>query len=234
MLDLDTDFGRYLNTTERAGLARVSLAVATLPGGTFELDALLEERSAFAAVVVQGLMLHELSVGPRAGLHLLGPGDMVSSDGPPAAIVTASRYRAGEALQVATLGSSFLIAARREPRLFIALQQSMQEQTDRLVTQLVICQLPRVADRVLGMLWLLAETFGRVTAAGTFLSLELTHEMLGALVGARRPTITLALGELTERGAVLHQHPGWLLLQTLAELTAQDGDGKLGGEVEGL
>jgi hypothetical protein len=45
------------------------------------------------------------------------------------------------------------------------------------------------------------------------LPLALTHETLGGLVGARRPTVTLALRELTERGALVHQSPGWLLLE---------------------
>ena len=52
-------------------------------------------------------------------------------------------------------------------------------------------------------MWLLAESWGRVTQAGIRLPLGLTHDVLGALVGARRPTVTLALRELTERGAIL-------------------------------
>ena len=33
------------------------------------------------------------------------------------------------------------------------------------------------------------------------------------MVGARRPTVTLALRELTERGAIVRQDRGWLLLE---------------------
>jgi hypothetical protein len=62
-------------------------------------------------------------------------------------------------------------------------------------------------------MWLLAESWGRVTPAGTTLPLSLTHDALGALIGARRPTVTLALRELTERGAVIRQDQGWLLLE---------------------
>ena len=78
----------------------------------------------------------------------------------------------------------------------------MADGAQRLAVQLAICQLPRVQDRVLAMLWLLAESWERVTSSGTTLSLSLTHQ---ALVGARRPTVTLALGELAERGAVVQQ-----------------------------
>jgi hypothetical protein len=40
----------------------------------------------------------------------------------------------------------------------------------------------------------------------------LTHETLGALVGARRPTVTLALRKLTDDGALVPQDAGWLLV----------------------
>ena len=63
------------------------------------------------------------------------------------------------------------------------------------------------------MLWLLAESWGHVTSSGVRLPVLLTHETLGALVGARRPTVTLALRNLVERGAIVHQYSGWLLLE---------------------
>ena len=64
---------------------------------------------------------------------------------------------------------------------------------------------------------LLAEYWGHVTSAGTRLPLSLTHDALGALVGARRPTVTLALGQLVERGAIVRQERGWLLLEAPVE-----------------
>jgi CRP-like cAMP-binding protein len=106
-----------------------------------------------------------------------------------------------------------MTAVRREPRVLVGLQAAAAEQLERVVTQLAICQMPRVADRVHAMLWLLADSFGRVGTAGTRVPLSLTHEIIGGLVGARRPTVTLALGELSKRGAVVQQDGGWLLLE---------------------
>jgi hypothetical protein len=74
-----------------------------------------------------------------------------------------------------------------------------------------------VDQRLLAILWLLAESWGHVTPAGTRLPLTLTHDALGGLIGARRPTVTLALGDLTERGAIVRQDRGWLLLEAPAE-----------------
>ncbi|HUE25664.1 MAG TPA: helix-turn-helix domain-containing protein, partial [Solirubrobacteraceae bacterium] len=82
---------------------------------------------------------------------------------------------------------------------------------------------PRVDQRLLAVMWLLAESWGRVTPAGTTLPLSLTHDALGALIGARRPTVTLALRELTERGAVIRQDQGWLLLEAPPHSTRPPG-----------
>jgi hypothetical protein len=49
------------------------------------------------------------------------------------------------------------------------------------------------------------------------LPVGLTHEAFGALIGARRPTVSLALSELIERGAIVRQHNGWLLLESLPD-----------------
>jgi hypothetical protein len=44
--------------------------------------------------------------------------------------------------------------------------------------------------------------------------LRLTHELIGQLVGAKRPTVSLALRELDERGTVYRRSDGsWLLEQ---------------------
>jgi hypothetical protein len=82
-----------------------------------------------------------------------------------------------------------------------------------MAAQIAICQLPRVEDRVLAMMWLLAEAWGRVTSSGTVLPVALTHDVLGELIGARRSTVTLALKELAEEGALFRQDGEWLLLK---------------------
>jgi hypothetical protein len=122
--------------------------------------------------------------------------------------------------RIAVFGNEILSAAHRWPRIVAGLHVRIAEQTDRLAAQLVICQLPRVDQRLLALMWLLAEAWGQVTPSGTTLPLTLTHDALGAMVGARRPTVTLALGELTGRGAIVRQDRGWLLLERPPEPSA--------------
>lgn len=208
------DLIRFLSPDELSFIEHLSVPVVHTSEGSLPLTQLLDWRAAFAAIVVDGVVLHRLAIGGEPGLRILAPGDVVfpvpDGGGP---TFGRSMYSARSSARLALLGGDFLNAVRHAPRLLVGLQSVTAEQLDRLSTQLVICQLPRVSDRVLAMLWLLADSFGRVTTAGTRLPLSLTHEVLGALVGARRPTVTLAIGELTKRGAVIHQDRGWLLLE---------------------
>ena len=50
-----------------------------------------------------------------------------------------------------------------------------------------------------------------MTPDGVVVPLQLTHEALGQLVGARRPTVTLALKMLCDRGAIERPDRSWLV-----------------------
>jgi hypothetical protein len=116
-------------------------------------------------------------------------------------------------VRYAVLDDRVLALIQRFPRLLEGLQVRTEDQQQRLLAQLMICQLPRVDDRVLALMWLLAERWGRVTPSGTLLPVRLTHDTIGLLVGARRSTVTLALGSLEQRGALLRRSQDWLILE---------------------
>jgi CRP/FNR family cyclic AMP-dependent transcriptional regulator len=214
LAELEPNLLRFVARDDRDSFERLTVPVLDVSKRSLAITELLEQRAAFAAIVVQGMLLDYLQIGAQPGLRLLGPGDLVTArPGRQATPLGTATCRTAEATQLALLGNEVLLAVRRSPRLLIGLQTAVAEQMERMGTQLVICQLPRVEDRILAMLWLLADSFGRVTSAGTTLPLSLTHELLGALVGARRPTVTLALGELAGRGALVQQDRGWLLLE---------------------
>jgi CRP/FNR family transcriptional regulator, cyclic AMP receptor protein len=217
------DLGAALPRDRQFVLEQISVPVINVGGAPTSVSALLERYGAHAAVVVEGLVLHDLAIAAEPGVRILGAGDVIGTPGQRTSVLERSNYRAMPSTELALLGKEFLNAAQREPMLLVGLQAATAEQTERLAAQLVICQMPRVADRVLTMLWLLAESYGRVTPAGTRLQLTLTHELLGAMVGARRPTVTLALGELAKRGAVVHQDSSWLLLEP-APVAETNGD----------
>jgi len=214
LLDVEPDFGAFLTDEERDVVRTLAVPVHRIATGPLEIDELLEETDAFAALVLNGMFIRSLAVGDRSALTLLGPGDLMTLSGTSRTQLLSARHEARADAEVALLDDHVLVAARRFPRLMAGLAVRMGEQHDRLSAQLVICQMPRVEDRIVALMWLLAETWGRVTGSGTALPLTLTHDAIGELVGARRPTVTLALAHLGEEGRLIRQDRGWLLLES--------------------
>lgn len=214
LLDVDPDIARFLSNEDRMALRKLVLPVVGVPKGTLQLPVLLDEVNGFGAIVLEGMLMHRLRIGDQVTVRLLGPGDVVSlTEVPRSMLLAESNWSAAAWTQLAVLGDEVLGAVRRWPRLAAGVYVRVAEQADRLAAQLVISQMPRVDQRVLALLWLLAESWGHVGPAGTMLPVSLTHDALGALIGARRPTVTLALGELSDRGAIVRQNQGWLLLE---------------------
>jgi hypothetical protein len=213
LLDARLELTQHLTADERAELAGMSLPVVVTDPGPLDLDGLLARHHAFGATVIDGMVMSSLRVGEQTGIHLLGPGDLlVPRSESWTTWLSEVGFRTAAPVHLGLFGNDLLAAAYRWPRLIQGLYRSIGEQLQRLTAQLVICQLPRVEDRVVAMLWLLAESWGHVTSGGVRLPLALTHETLGALIGARRPTVTLALRKLTDEGVLIAQDSGWLLL----------------------
>jgi CRP/FNR family transcriptional regulator, cyclic AMP receptor protein len=210
----DPDLLRYVGARDREGPGRLGLPVVDLDANDQDIERLLEEQRAFGALVLEGMLLCRWRVGDQVALGVLGPGDVVSSASAARSILlTGVDCTAIATARLALLGEAWLTGVRRWPQLGAGLQARVSEQYERLGVHLAICQIPRVEDRLLAVLWLLAETWGHVTTLGTMLPLSLTHETLGGLVGARRPTVTLALGQLVDRGAIVRHDSGWLLVE---------------------
>ncbi|MCE7979550.1 MAG: Crp/Fnr family transcriptional regulator [Caldilinea sp. CFX5] len=59
---------------------------------------------------------------------------------------------------------------------------------------------PYLDERLLGVLTLLAEQFGRPVPHGLLIDVRLTHAQLATAIGATRTTVTRLLGTLRQRG----------------------------------
>jgi CRP/FNR family transcriptional regulator, cyclic AMP receptor protein len=172
-------------------------------------------------VVVEGLLLRETVIHSAPSAQALGPGSIVfsadTSDGG-GPLQAERRLRALVRSRVALLDDTLLMAGLRWPRIMGRLLAAAGAERDRLSRYHAIGQLPRAEDRLLAMLWELAAQFGHVAGDGVHVGASLTHEVLGTLIGARRPTVSLALVGLIERG-VLRGEPGaWILDPDSAEL----------------
>jgi hypothetical protein len=157
--------------------------------------------------------------------ELLLSGDVILPWPPsPTAPQARLRLSALDEVKLAILDHRFLQAAARWPGLMIGIQRRLNDQKHRLATHGAICQLPRVEQRVIAIMWHLAARTGRVGIEGTILPGQLTHETLAQLIGARRPTVSLAVRTLREQGHLRRRDDGTWLLPRFADGDASFDD----------
>jgi CRP-like cAMP-binding protein len=80
-----------------------------------------------------------------------------------------------------------------------------------------IASQPRLEVRLALLLWHLACRWGHVGRYGIRLHLPLTHQLLGQLVGAERPSVSHALARLDAAGLVSGHGDEWHLHASLAD-----------------
>lgn len=218
LLDYDPELGRSLRPERRAEARRSARATSfVVERGNWSARELADERApAYGLLLLDGLASRTVLLDDVEAAQLVGRGDLLppSDEHGGALVATAVRWTVIEPLIVARLDERFLLTVRRWPELVAALFEKIAAQADRRGAHRALCQLPRVEDRLHAVLWLLAERWGVVTPEGVVLRLPLTHELLGQLVGARRPTVSLAVKQLEEEGFV-HRcaDGGWLLVR---------------------
>jgi CRP/FNR family transcriptional regulator, cyclic AMP receptor protein len=211
LLEMEPELGRLLTPEQYAAANGFSLPITSV-GKRGDVEGALEDSDAFGALVLDGLLAQTVEIGTHETLQLIGPGALVPLErAVDTAPIARSRLCPTDKTRLVMLGKEFLIAAHNWPSVVICLHERTLEQSARLTQQLAICQLPRVQDRLVAMLRLLADSWGKMTAGGISLELPLTHETLGRLIGARRPTVSLALKELAEEKSVIRRGKGWLI-----------------------
>jgi CRP-like cAMP-binding protein len=217
VLDADPELGASL-TGEARELARrhAVAAVHALPVGPLDFPAPDGDSTAPALglLILDGLITRDVELAQRSTTELLGQGDVIrpwddeeTLDPLPGGV----SWAVLEPARVAVLDRRFAAVAGRWPSMLDTVAQRTDRRARQLSVQRAIAQVPRVDARVLVLLWLLADRWGRVSPQGVRVPLALTHETIGKLVGARRPSVTTALGVLTRRGLVERIDGGWLL-----------------------
>lgn len=216
LLDLDPDLGEQLSP-EEFERARHQLICNSLhvPPGKWDAEACLDGRSAkLGLLVLDGLILRDLDLGRRASTEVLGAGDLLrpwDADGTFEGLPLNSRWSVLQESRLAVLDERFLLTAVNYPMIIDALFARAVRRHRWLSVRLVVNQLVRLEDRIVLAMWGLAERWGRVTPEGVVIPMALTHSALARLVGARRPSVTSALGELARERLLERTEDGWLL-----------------------
>jgi len=218
VLDADPELGGALSDEERALAHRHAVAAAyALPKGPIAAahhpvgD---QDQQVFGLLILSGLVIRELDVAGRQTAELLGRGDLIRpwDDEPLDPLPGAVRWSVLQPVQVAALDRRFAAVAGRFPSILETLTARADARARTLAVQRALAQIPRVDARLLVLLWRLADRWGTVTPEGVQLPIVLTHDTLAKLVGARRPSVTTAVGVLTDGGLIERVEGGFRLL----------------------
>lgn len=216
LLDADPDLGERLapEAHERGRHELVAEVLRVAPGRWDAAGVAEPGSSPLGLLILDGLLLRDLDLGRRASTEVLGTGDLLrpwDSDSATGELPFAARWMVLEPLRLAILDQRFLLSVMRYPAVVDALFSRATRRHRGLAARLVVNQLVRLEDRLLLALWTLADRWGRVTPDGVLIPMGLTHSALARLVGARRPSVTSALGNLGRDRLLERTEDGWLL-----------------------
>lgn len=217
VLEADPDLAAGLSPEELAAATPAAVARTHLlaRGAWSPPSGGPRDPAAVGLLVLDGLLLRSIEIGDRCSTELLGEGDLLrpwqrdAEDGP---VQIPSSWLVLEPARIALLDGRFASAVAPWPPIAAAVVGRALRRARWQGIFAALSHMNRVDERVLLALWYFAERWGRVRTDGILVRLPVTHEQLGALVGARRPSVTTALSALGEAGSVRAVARGeWLL-----------------------
>jgi CRP/FNR family transcriptional regulator, cyclic AMP receptor protein len=217
LLDADPQLGAHLSASERRQARHVlRVGVLEVGRGRWSPPPAAVPASDYGFLVLDGLLARRVRVGRAVAIDLLGPGDIVRPREEPLVLGREPVYPEWEifdAARLAVLDERVTAVIGRRPALAVAFSERLLFRARCLSYLRAVSHLPRVEERVLATLWYLADRWGERDGDGMSVSLPLTHRILGEMVGARRSSVTLALGHLHEQRLVTRARGGAFLLR---------------------
>jgi CRP/FNR family cyclic AMP-dependent transcriptional regulator len=227
LLEADPDLARGLDPRRvREVSQRLIARSLDIPRGTWTPGRSLSNGTQpIGLLILEGLLVREATVGDHPSAELLGPGDLLRAwedrDEADQLLPRRVEWTALSSVRVAVIDHGLAVRAAQWPEIFASFVERAARRAERLVLMQAIGHLTRVDDRLLALLWCLAERWGRVVPGGVAVTLRLPHRTLAGMVGARRPSVTTALGQLIARGDIERRPDGgW----TLRAAPPQQGD----------
>lgn len=221
LLDLDADLADELDRESRR-LARAAATALTfeVDPGPLALAPWLEKvGDGPGLLLIDGVLALNARVGDRVASELLGSGDLMQPlwGGVERLLSADVDWRALLPMHIAVLDGAFIKRVRFWPQIGIALLRRTGRRVINLDLQRAIAAQPRLEIRLALLLWHLAGRWGKVEPGGVRLPLPLTHQLLGQLIGAERPSVSHALARLAAAGIVTGHGDEWHLLGSLEQ-----------------
>ncbi len=214
LLDLDAELGEGLAPEERRIAAQgLPVQIAVLKEGAWQPNGGGQEPGHLGYLVVDGLVVRRVEVGKGSSVELLGRGDLLRPWQEDAFSFCASSWEVVEPTKLAQLGPQAARNVVRWPPLVANLMARGVRRSRALAADAAIASIVGLEDRLLILLWQLAERWGRTGADGAHLTIRLPHRLLAELTGARRPSVTTALAQLQDEERLASSDDGcWVLL----------------------
>lgn len=216
VLEQDPGLGRYLPARGRNAASSAAVApVLSLPQGVrSRVSDQTPPRGHLGLLVLDGLISLQAAFGQIGATEFLGPCDVLRPWAMSETVeVSDACWETLTPARLAVLDRDFAMRVRPWPELTAAL---FDRYTDRLASQLLcsaLRQSKRVEDRVLVVFWHFAVRWGRVSGEGRIVRLpNITGEVLASIVGARRQSVSTALGALSNRGAIRRRDDGYWVI----------------------
>jgi CRP-like cAMP-binding protein len=215
---LEPDFGVELSAERReAALRELTVRTVRRPKGSWcEPSAPGHTDAAIGLLIVSGVVMRQIETEPTASAELLGPGDIVRpwDARPQEPAVSSAEWTVLSPLELAVLDANFVARLAAFPEVMVDIGRRLACRSDWLAEAKAISQLTGVEDRLTALFAHLAFRWGKVTKEGLVVPIPLPHSTLAALIGARRPTVTSALGQLAVRGVLVRRTDGtWVLAE---------------------
>jgi CRP/FNR family cyclic AMP-dependent transcriptional regulator len=207
LLDADPELVDLLPRSEQDRARReTQTRLRRVSQGAWDVAASVEPESHHRGfLLADGLITREVEVLGRRCVELIGEGDVIrpwSWDEDGAHVKAEVGWVVLERTRLAVLDHRLILRITPWPQLGLELFSRGMRRAHALAVSLAISHHQRVDDRLLLTLWHLAERWGRVGPDGVSVPLPLSHQRLADLVGAGRPAVTSAMGELARRGTI--------------------------------
>jgi CRP/FNR family transcriptional regulator, cyclic AMP receptor protein len=217
IVEADADLAELLAEPERERARREALTrIRRLSTGEWDAGSAIESDTHHRGfLIIDGLVSREVHVLGKQCFELLGSGDVLRPwrwDPDGSHVHAEVGWLVLEPTQLAVLDHGLVKRMAPWPQLGVELFARGTRRAHSLAVALAIAHHQRVDDRLLLTLWHVAERWGRVVPGGIAVPLPLSHQRLADLVGAHRPSVTTAMGDLARSGTVSRRDDGtWLL-----------------------
>jgi CRP-like cAMP-binding protein len=214
VLEEDPELGETL-APERLAAATADVQAVTIEvAGELPTRWPSEVRNGLGLLVLEGLLVRRVGLDGRFGAELLGRGDLLrpwQTEDDATSVPQTSGWRVLQRARIAVLDLDFSRRIAAYPEIHGQLLARAVRRARHMAVSMAIMHQPRVETRLHLLLWQLADRWGKVRPDGVLLPVRLTHVTLSELIGARRPTVSAALGVLERDGHISRNGAGWVL-----------------------